>query len=174
MGIGFGLVLTLAMLVTGIGVWRLAAVAEASRVMMMQPLAKERMVGDWYTLLHTSVRRTTAIAKSNDPSLGPFFAEDLAESTKSISALQKNVEQLTSSDEEKSLLAAIVAVRKKYIASRDLITSYKREGNIEAVERTLTEKLMPDAKAYLARCMACSNINAPALTPMQPRYSKFS
>jgi len=149
LGLGFGLVLTLAVLVTVIGVWRLAAVAEASRIMMQQPLAKERMVGDWYTLIHTSVRRTTAIAKSSDPSLGPFFAQELVESTKSIAALQKNVEQLAATDEEKSMLAALAVVRKKYIASRDLIVGYKRDGKFDEANQALTERLVPDAKAYL-------------------------
>jgi methyl-accepting chemotaxis protein len=149
LGLGFGLVLILAMLVTVIGVWRLAAVAEASRIMMQQPLAKERMVADWYTLIHTSVRRTTAIAKSSDPSLGPFFADELVESTKSIAALQKNVEQLATTDEEKSMLAALVLVRKKYITSRDLIVGYKRDGKFDEANQALTERLVPDAKAYL-------------------------
>jgi methyl-accepting chemotaxis protein len=149
LGLGFGLVLALAMLVTGIAVWRLAAVAEASRIMMQQPLAKERMVADWYTLIHTSVRRTTAIAKSSDPSLGPFFADELVESTKSIAALQKNVEQLATTDEEKSMLAALVLVRKKYIASRDLIVGHKRDGKFDEANQALTERLVPDAKAYL-------------------------
>jgi methyl-accepting chemotaxis protein len=149
LGLGFGLVLILAMLVTAIGVWRLAAVAEASRIMMQQPLAKERMVADWYTLIHTSVRRTTAIAKSSDPSLGPFFADELVESTKSIAALQKNVEQLAATDEEKSMLAALALVRKKYIASRDLIVGYKRDGKFDEANQALTERLVPDARAYL-------------------------
>ena len=73
---GFGLVLALMTLMTVIGITHMQDVAEATRDMMRQPLAKERMISDWYRLIHTSVRRTSAISKSSDPSLGPFFAEE--------------------------------------------------------------------------------------------------
>jgi methyl-accepting chemotaxis protein len=75
---GFGLVLALMILMTAIGIRHMGTVADATRDMMQQPLAKERMISDWYRLIHTSVRRTSAISKSSDPSLGPFFAEETA------------------------------------------------------------------------------------------------
>ncbi|MGV8894479.1 MAG: hypothetical protein ACOH2K_16385 [Burkholderiaceae bacterium] len=45
-------------------------------MMMERPLVKERMITDWYRYIHTAIRRTAAIAKSSDPSLMAFFAED--------------------------------------------------------------------------------------------------
>jgi methyl-accepting chemotaxis protein len=100
---GFGLVLALMILMTVIGIRHMQSVATATRDMMQQPLAKERMISDWYRLIHTSVRRTSAISKSSDPSLGPFFAEETASSTAEVNGLQKKVEPLLESDEEKAI-----------------------------------------------------------------------
>ena len=50
--------------------------ATNTQAIIDQPLSKERLISDWYRLIHSAVRRTTAIAKSSDPSLATFFATD--------------------------------------------------------------------------------------------------
>lgn len=109
---GFGLVLALMILMTGFGIYHMQSVASATRELTHVPLAKERMVSDWYLRIHTSVRRTTAISKSSDPSLGAFFSEETANSTKEVSALQKQVEPLLVSGPEKEAFSRIVTARK--------------------------------------------------------------
>ena len=146
---GFGLVLLLTMLMTWIGLSHMQSVAEATSEMMQQPLAKERMISDWYRLIHTSVRRTTAISKSSDPSLGPFFAADTAASTSEVNELQKKVEPLLESEAEKKLFADMVAARKRYIASRDAIVALKKEDKFEEAAAVLEQRFIPDGKAYL-------------------------
>jgi methyl-accepting chemotaxis protein len=146
---GFGLVLALMTLMTVIGIGHMQTVAEATRDMMQQPLAKERMISDWYRLIHTSVRRTSAISKSSDPSLGPFFAEETAASTAEVNGLQKKVEPLLESAEEKTLFTEMMANRKRYLASRDGIVALKKEGKLEEAEELLNKRFTPDGKAYL-------------------------
>jgi len=145
---GFGLVLALMTVVTLFGLSHMHGVAEATRDMMQQPLAKERMISDWYRLIHTSVRRTSAIAKSSDPSLGPFFAEDTKASVAEIDALQKNIVPLLESAEEKKLFEDMQATRKTYLAARDEIVALKKDGQIEQAEGVLTGRFVPVAKAY--------------------------
>ena len=146
---GFGLVLLLTMLMAWIGLSHMQSVAEATSEMMQQPLAKERMISDWYRLIHTSVRRTTAISKSSDPSLGPFFAADTAASTSEVNELQKKVEPLLDSDAEKKLFGDMVAARKRYISSRDAIVALKKEDKFEEAAVVLEQRFIPDGKAYL-------------------------
>jgi methyl-accepting chemotaxis protein len=149
LGMGFGLVLLLTILMTVIGIWRLHTVAGETRDMMQVPLAKERLVGDWYMLIHTSVRRTSAIAKSSDPSLVPFFAEEAAASTKEIGALQAKVEPLLATDQEKTIFADMTASRKLYVGVRDKIAALKRDGKIDEANQLLDQNLVPASKAYL-------------------------
>ena len=105
LGGGFALVLLLMALMTAFGVWRLSAVAQATGDMTHQPLAVERMISDWYRYVYSAARRTTAIVKSTDPSLGEFFAAETATSTRESAELQKRIEGLLQRDEEKALWA---------------------------------------------------------------------
>jgi methyl-accepting chemotaxis protein len=125
------------------------AVAEATHDMMQQPLAKERMISDWYRLIHTSVRRTTAISKSTDPALGPFFAAETAASTSQVNALQQKVEPLLDSADEKALFERMKDARKRYIAGRDGIVALKKAGKLAEADALLEQQFIPDSKAYL-------------------------
>ena len=139
---GFGLVLAMMTLMTVIGITHMQDVAEATRDMMQQPLAKERMISDWYRLIHTSVRRTSAISKSSDPSLGPFFAEETVASTAEVNGLQKKVEPLLETEQEKVLFEQMMANRKRYLASRDTIVKLKKEGQLEQANEVLDLSLI--------------------------------
>lgn len=146
MAIGFAIILILSFLSTGVALWRLQSVAEATHTMMQQPLAKERMIADWYRYIHTAVRRTAAIAKSSDPSLAAFFAEDAAATTKGASAMQTAVEPLLVGDQEKALFQAIGERRKVYVAARDAIVKAKAEGRPDEANRLIEQTFMPVAK----------------------------
>jgi methyl-accepting chemotaxis protein len=149
LGIGFFLVLVLMMLTTGIGIWRLQAVAEATHDMTQQPLAKERMISDWYRIVDTGVRRTMAIAKSADPSLGPFFAPDSAGPLKQTAELKKKIEPLLTSDEEKALFTEIAKSQKIYLSSRDAMMKAKEAGRQDEANQILEQTFVPNSKIYL-------------------------
>ena len=74
--LGFALVLLLSLLITVVGAWQLHTASSATQELIEAPLAKERLIADWYLHIHTAVRRTIAIAKSSDPSLAVFFADE--------------------------------------------------------------------------------------------------
>ena len=144
----FALVLSLSLVIILVGLSRLNAVAEATQQMVANPVKTERLVGDWYRNIHTGIRRTAAIARSSDPSLATFFAEDQAQSTKSSSELQKAIEPLMQNDKEKALYAAIAEQRKAYILVREAIVNLKKEGKAEESVQMLEQKFTPTSKAY--------------------------
>ncbi|RFB69711.1 MULTISPECIES: methyl-accepting chemotaxis protein [unclassified Herbaspirillum] len=149
LNLGFAIILFSSIAVIALSIWRLHEVAETTQAMMEKPLAKERLVSDWYRTIHTSVRRTTAIAKSSDPSLSAFFAEDAATATKLSNEQQKTLEGLLSSDKEKSLFAQLGTVRKSYIVARDAISKAKADGNVDEAARILAKDFPVAAKGYL-------------------------
>jgi methyl-accepting chemotaxis protein len=146
---GFALVLALAAVMTGVGVWRLQAVAQATQDMAGVPLAKERLISDWYRNVFSGTRRTTAVVKSSDPSLGQFFAADAAESTKGAAELQDKIEPLLSGDEV-ALWKTIKEKRKAFISTRDVAIKAKADGNTEEAARILDQQYLPAAKEYTA------------------------
>ncbi|MES2103200.1 MAG: methyl-accepting chemotaxis protein [Pseudomonadota bacterium] len=148
LGLGFAVILAFSMLITGISIWRLQAVAGATRDMMQQPLAKERMISDWYSKIDSAIRRTTAIAKSSDASLGAFFKDEGAASTRASSELQKKLEVLVTGDAETKLFQQVGEQRKIYLSSRDEVAKLKAAGQVEDAERVFSQVFVPGAAQY--------------------------
>ncbi|WP_138517363.1 methyl-accepting chemotaxis protein [Rhodoferax bucti] len=151
LGLGFALILAMLLLTILVSIVRLNQGAAATQTMVNDPIKTERLVSDWYRNIHTGVRRTAAIARSSDPALAEFFAEDQAASTKSSGELQKTLQDLMVSDEEKVLFKEIGEQRKIYIAARDQIVALKKEGKTDEAVKALDDKFMPASKLYLAK-----------------------
>jgi len=147
---GFGLILVFMAIVTAIGISHMQTVADATRDMMQQPLAKERLISDWYRVIHTGVRRTGAIVKSSDPSLTAFFAEDTAAGTKEVEELQKQVVPLIEEGAEKEVYNQMLEQRKRYLGARDSIIKLKKEGKLDEADALMTDTFVPSSKVYLA------------------------
>ena len=148
LAIGFALILAMTAVIATVGIWRLNEVADSTRAMMVQPLAKERMIVDWYTQIFAAVRRTAAIVKSSDPALGPFFKEDAAATAKTTMDLMKQIEPLIAGDAEKALYAKIIEQRKLYTAGRDGAIKAKADGNTDEATRIFETGFVPAAKVY--------------------------
>ncbi|MGH8855644.1 MAG: methyl-accepting chemotaxis protein, partial [Telluria sp.] len=145
---GFALTLFMAVLIAGTGIWRLDQVANASRVTLAAPLAKERLIAEWYTQIFAAVRRTAAIVKSSDPSLTAYFKDDAAATGKLASDLVKQIEPLVEGDKETALFKRILEQRKLYSTARDSAVQAKADGNQELADKILDESFSPSAKAY--------------------------
>jgi methyl-accepting chemotaxis protein len=148
LAIGFAVILGFSIIIAASDIWHLRATADATRQMMDVPLTKERMVADWYRNTYSSIRRTAAIVKSSDDSLVKFFADDVAFATKSSSELQKAVEPLLTSEEEKRIYQSIGDVRKKYVQARDGAIKAKANGDQAESMRLLEQEYMPLSKTY--------------------------
>jgi methyl-accepting chemotaxis protein len=149
LALGFAVLLAGMIFNTGFGIYRLQGSADATRAMMEVPLAKERLISEWYRIVFAGIRRTTAIAKSSDTSLAPFFAEDIANSTKRAQELIKQIEAL-STEEDKRLMAELGGVRKAYVDSRDGINKAKAAGNMDEAAVLMEKDYQPAAKGYEA------------------------
>ncbi|HEU4819434.1 methyl-accepting chemotaxis protein [Janthinobacterium sp.] len=149
LGLGFAVILLFSMLITGISVWRLHDVAMATRTMMELPLAKERYISDWYAKIDSGVRRTTAIARSSDTTLGAYFAEEAKQSSVVSGELQKKIEALISSPEEKELFRLVSEQRKVYLDSRAQVSKLKADGQEAEAEKAFQGIFVPGSTKYL-------------------------
>ena len=150
LGLGFAVLLALAVVITSIGVWRLYSISQTTQYLMTSPLAKERLISDWYRNLTNGINRTMAIAKSTDPALGPFFSEQTAAATKESTELQQKILSLLVVDEEKELFQRIMEHRKVYLSTRDAMTKKKVAGDTEEATRIFTQEFIPGANKYQA------------------------
>ena len=133
-----------------VGVWRLQDIASQTHQMMERPLAKERLVSDWYRTIHTSVRRTTAVVKSADPALAAFFAQENQDASKVSSQQQKDLEGLLETADEQAAFKQLLVHRVAYVKARDAITASKTAGQAEEVERLFQQDFQPAGTNYLA------------------------
>ncbi|WP_066710381.1 methyl-accepting chemotaxis protein [Curvibacter delicatus] len=150
LGLGFALVLLLSIVVIGVSISQLNAVANATEEMVQNPIKTERLVSDWYRNLRTGITRTIAVSRSGDPTLADFFAEDAKASSKSSGELQKAVEGLMFLESEKKLYQEIGELRLLYLKNRDAIVALKKEGRVEEANTLLEKQFIPDANKYAA------------------------
>lgn len=168
------LILVLLLISCLYGIMKLRAVTKDTTHMVETSLATERHASDWYRLIANSVERTTAIAKSADPSLAAFFAPIAAESSKESSRLQQQIEKMIASDEERELFAQIAVDRKTYLAARDEIYRLKKEGDTEALAKVYTGRFEPSKVAFQASVARMLELQRHALDDYSERIRAAS
>lgn len=176
LSLGFGLLLALSLLGTLLGVWQLQTASASTQAVIEQPLAKERLITDWYRLIHTAVRRTTAIAKSSDAALATYFADEQKQSAGATTEIQKKVEGLMQTDAEHALFKEISSLRGNYTQARDEVIRLRREGQAEQADALLESRFVPAAKQYMSRVEALMEMQRKALdesaTPIKAANDK--
>ena len=154
LAIGFAAILALLIAVSAISIWHLHAVSSTTEAMVKNELKKERLLADLGKNLAAGVRRTIAIAKSQDPSLAEFFADDAASASKQSAEYQKAIAELVTGDQEKKLFDEIGKIRKQYVSVRDQVTKLKKEGSVAEADQLMKNEFMPAAQAYLDKTQA--------------------
>ena len=149
--LAFTIVIAISFLSAGLAIWPLNALAQDTQDLVTQPLAKERLISSWLVNMSVGVKRTAAIARSSDPSLADYFAEDARLSSISSSEYQKQVGALLSTDEEKTLFDAIGAARALYSSDRDRVMRLKAEGKGDEALALFQQGFEPHSKAYVSK-----------------------
>ena len=148
LALGFAFILILSIVSTSYSLINARSNAEATRVMMEVPLAKERLVSDWSTATASAIVRTSMIARSTDETLSATFSADIAASVARGTEAIKGVEALLSSEEEKKLFNDIVAARAKYQGAKEEVMKARQAGDAAGAVQAYNEKFAPFAKDY--------------------------
>ncbi|MGK6311140.1 methyl-accepting chemotaxis protein [Variovorax sp. DT-64] len=166
LALGFGLVLALTVIASTVALVSAKKNAEATRQMMESPLAKERLISDWYVLTYSAIARTAMIAKTTDASLPVTFADVISDSVKKGGETMAKVEALLVTDEEKATFKSIVELRAKYQAAKDAVQKAKASGNAEETETVFRDVFQPAAKAYESRVLSLLALERQAIDDM--------
>ena len=166
LAIGFAMVLGLTIVSTAAALVSARDNAEATRRMMQSPVAKERLISDWYVLTYSAIARTSMIAKTTDETLPVTFAEVISDSVKRGSETMAKVEALLVTDGEKQTYKSIVELRAKYQAAKDVVGKAKAGGNAAETERVFKDAFQPAAKAYESRVLDLLSMERQAIDDM--------
>jgi methyl-accepting chemotaxis protein len=148
LSVGFAIVLLMSVFATSVALVNERANGEATKLMMAKPLAKERIVSDWYVLIYSAVARTELIARSTDDTLATTFAEVIADSVKQGSALLNSIKELLVSPEEKAIYDQAIVLRNKYQATKNAVSAARKSGDAAGAERIYQQEFTPAATAY--------------------------
>ncbi len=149
LGLAFGLVTLFIIGMVVCGTWRLYSVANDTAVMMNVPLAKERLISDWYRTIYSNISRHSLVARSSDPTLASRLTQENAEASRTSSAQQQQLSQLISGPEEQALFDRVGVLRQQFVTARDAIYKAKAEGRSDDAQRILDADFTPSAKGYL-------------------------
>ncbi|HEU4844565.1 MAG TPA: methyl-accepting chemotaxis protein, partial [Burkholderiaceae bacterium] len=148
LSIGFAIVLLMSVFATSVALVNERANSEATKLMMAKPLAKERIVSDWYVLIYSAIARTELIARSTDDTLATTFADVIADSVKQGTALLNSIKELLVNPEEKAIYDQAIVLRNKYQASKNAVSAARKSGDAAGAERIYQQEFMPAATAY--------------------------
>jgi methyl-accepting chemotaxis protein len=148
LGLGFGFVLLLMTLLTGIGIWRLQKVGSMADTMVNESLREDRIVTEWLTIIEVNTARTYAAAKSSDPASEKFFMDGIAASTARAGELLKILEA-NLAPEAKPLLAAMLEKRATYQTARAAAFKAKAAGNVDEAKKFFEEDMQPKLTAFV-------------------------
>src|SRR5688572_1531461 len=111
LALGFAVVIILSLASTAFTLISMRNSAQVTQRTMLGPLAKERLVSDWYVLTYSAIARTELIARSTDETLSVVFADVIAASSKKGTETLTKVEALLDSDEERAIFKSIIALQ---------------------------------------------------------------
>ncbi|RSZ58782.1 HAMP domain-containing protein, partial [Massilia atriviolacea] len=148
LAISFAIVLLLSLVSTAYAIMAARENALATERMMAEPLAKERLMSDWYGNTYAAIARTALIARSNDNTLSSTFAAPISDSVKRTTELIKKLEPLLVSADEVATMKSITAQRATYQAAKDKVMNAKKAGNADEAVKLFNDSFMPAADAY--------------------------
>ncbi|VTU22308.1 Aspartate chemoreceptor protein [Variovorax sp. PBL-H6] len=166
LALGFGLVLALTLASAVFALISANKNAEAMRQMMASPLAKERLISDWYVLTYSAIARTAMIAKTTDATLPVTFADVISDSVKKGAETMAKVEALLVTDGEKATFKSIVDLRAKYQLAKDAVQKAKAGGDAAETERVFKEVFQPAAQAYESQVLGLLGMERKAIDDM--------
>jgi methyl-accepting chemotaxis protein len=131
LGLGFAAMLLLMAVIAGTGLLHLASVGKATDEMIEHALVKERLANQWSNLLGPTIVRSFAMVKATDPTVVAYFAKARADSSALINPVQKKLEEMLTSPEEKKLYAGVADARAIVLEVIEKINKLKAAGQAD-------------------------------------------
>ncbi|WP_313311221.1 methyl-accepting chemotaxis protein [Pulveribacter sp.] len=147
LGLAFGLVLLVTLLVGGIGVWRLQGLSAVTEQLTNTDNTRLRMTSLWRGTIEQNWLRTRAALGAADNQDVDTWQAEIAKTSETTESARKTVNELLRGDEGRRMLAEVDAARAAYRGPREELLQRKKRG--EDVTAELDSKLAPLADAYI-------------------------
>ena len=117
-----------------------------------QALAQElvQLATEWNGLTSTNSARNTAILISSGTAVADTFKDVVTSTSAEITELQKKIESMAQTDEDKAQLKKVADARKLVLSSREKARDLKKAGQDAEALQVMTGEYEPALKVYLA------------------------
>jgi len=148
LGLGFGVLLLLLVVIGTIGMLRLENIHQANRHLVDESMAKHKTAQAW--LMGASLNGTLALAlvKAADAAAENFFQQKMNAKVKENDALKQSLEAHAITDAEKALFTEVARLRKVYQAIRGDIIALKKNHALAQADAQIAAELVPALDAY--------------------------
>ncbi len=143
------IMLALATLLAGAAM-RAAALQEQMDTTLADLNARAKAASKWSGMTETNAARTLAVVTSADPAVEAAFKDAIAATTAQISEVQKAIEAMKLTPEEKAQMDKIAANRKSMIDIRNKARQMKTDGKAEEAMALIGSTYNPAVNSYLA------------------------
>ncbi len=105
----------------------------------------------WAGMTETNVQRIVAAIVANDAAVGDHFKDAVKQTSARISEVQKEIESLADTPDEKTRLAAVAAAREGYLTARSEALALRAQGDADGSRKSLQATVLPAVDAYLTQ-----------------------
>ncbi|MGJ7528264.1 methyl-accepting chemotaxis protein [Variovorax sp. GB1P17] len=145
----FCVVLLLTLAGSGIGIWSLAKVNEATHEAIQQHGVSERLVVDAYRHQAINAERYKAMALSSEPEVGEILAADIQATETRYAELMQQVSQRLHTASDRALLAQTQATGEDFKKAVKELIAARDSGLTERIRSVYAQRFQPGAAALL-------------------------
>ncbi len=150
LALAFGAIVALMFIAAGVAFERFKQL-DASSQQVVELQRRAGLAESWRAHTHLNASRALAIVKASaSEQITSHFDPQMRATTETISAIQKELSQLVTSEQERKLLATIAERRSAYIADRQVVLNAIRAGDALAAQSALQGRMLPASEAYVA------------------------
>ncbi len=148
LALAFGLVLLIATVVAGMGVWRLQALADSTHLLVTKEAEKLQLATQLQQTAALNWVRTRAIVRDGNTNNVSLWLIEVAETSKVTVATHQSLVALIYLPQGKALLDTMEVTRKAYSGPRGVLLQRKQNG--EDITAEFDRVIVPLSNAYLA------------------------
>ena len=163
LAIGFAVVLSLLVALTAIAVWRMHTASALTDELVNVKVRNERMIGEWQLVIEVNAARTTAAWLATDAADQKAVEAQMKAASARATLIQDKLGQSLQAPLAKSQLAAVLATRAAYTATRAKVFTDKAAGDLESAKQSFSHGMADKREAYLAALAKLSDIQRKVL-----------
>ena len=170
----FFLLLALGLAGSGMGLWALARIGQATDGIVVHSLAIERLLADAQRLQALNTERYKAVALSSEPEVGDALGADIAATEQQYAALLAPLAQQLQGRAEQALLAQVHASAQTFDTARQALLQARSFGLTARIHAVYTQEFLPAAQAQQAALAALGTAQRQAIDADAQQVAQWS